>query len=90
LSSRGFAHDPSIYADPSTYRPERFLGPSPEPDPAFIFGFGRRVCAGQLFAESMMFNFAANLLALCDVERAKTPAGMEIEVKVEFTGNANT
>jgi hypothetical protein len=48
------------------------------------------VCAGQLLAESTVFTFAANLLALCNVERAKTPDGKEMEVEVEFTGMTTT
>jgi cytochrome P450 len=88
--NRGFAHDPSTYTSPSTYCPERFLGPSPEPDPNYVFGFGRRVCPGQLLGESMMFTFAANLLALCDVERARGLDGCELGVDVEFIGMATT
>ena len=43
LISRQMLHDPEVYSDPTTFRPERFLGPKPEPDPRQIcFGFGRR------------------------------------------------
>lgn len=37
------SRDPSVYANPSSLRPERFLGEKPEPDPYLLaFGFGRR------------------------------------------------
>ena len=36
-------HDPEVYSDPFEFKPERFLGESPERDPRDIcFGFGRR------------------------------------------------
>jgi cytochrome P450 len=39
--------DEEMYPDPSEFRPERFLGPSPQLDPhKFVFGFGRRACPG--------------------------------------------
>jgi cytochrome P450 len=83
---RAFAHDPNTYADPFEFRPERFLGPTPEPLPDFVYGFGRRACPGQLLAQCTMFTFAANLLAVCSIEHAKGPDGQDIEVKPEFTG----
>ena len=40
---RKMSHDPAVYSDPFTFRPERFLGPEPEQDPRDLcFGFGRR------------------------------------------------
>lgn len=41
------SRDKGMYPDPLEFRPERFLGPSPQLDPRkFIFGFGRRRCPG--------------------------------------------
>ena len=43
--SRQILHDPDSYADPLEFKPERFLGEEPEPDPReTVFGFGRRIC----------------------------------------------
>jgi len=37
------AHDPKVYSDPFAFKPERYLGPTPEQDPRdYSFGFGRR------------------------------------------------
>lgn len=40
---RLFLRDPATYKDPMEFKPERYLGPTPEPDPrTYCFGFGRR------------------------------------------------
>ena len=44
VSSRFLLHDPRVYHEPMEFKPERFLGPNPEPDPRnACFGFGRRL-----------------------------------------------
>jgi hypothetical protein len=48
-------HDPKTYADPFSFRPERFLpseGQEPEPEPGIsgAFGFGRRYAASLLLS----------------------------------------
>ena len=43
-------HDPEIYPDPYTFRPERFLGASPGTYTWIPFGGGRRRCIGANFA----------------------------------------
>ncbi|MBO9533638.1 MAG: cytochrome P450 [Solirubrobacteraceae bacterium] len=45
--------DPAVYADPTVFRPERWLGDEPRLRPRFSylpFGGGRRACVGQGFA----------------------------------------
>jgi cytochrome P450 len=79
-------HDPETYSDPLMFRPERFLGPNPEPDPDFIFGFGRRVCAGQVLAETSAYIFAAHLLALFSIAPTQGPNGEPIDIKAEYDG----
>jgi cytochrome P450 len=39
-------HDPSIYPDPFTFRPERFLGTPPDPRTWIPWGGGHRRCPG--------------------------------------------
>ena len=41
---RDISQDPSIYKDPTVFRPERFLKEKPELNPMeWGFGFGRRL-----------------------------------------------
>jgi cytochrome P450 len=78
-----------MYTDPLTFRPERFLGASPEPDPDFVFGFGRRVCPGQVLAQTSAYVFAVHLLALINIVPARGSDGEPKEVKVEFNGKGS-
>lgn len=80
-------HDPSIYHDPMTFKPERFLsenGHVPERDPnAFAFGFGRRICPGKALANADIYLTIAQAVASLSI---KNPVknGKEIPVKAEF------
>ncbi|KAF9031818.1 cytochrome P450 [Hymenopellis radicata] len=84
-----FTRDPSLYADPDQFRPERFLGPSPQTDPhEFVFGFGRRVCPGVKLADSTLFLVVSNTLATLSIDKKLDPHGQPITPKVEYTGGA--
>ncbi len=64
----GMLHDPAVYHDPNSFKPERFLGAKPEPDPHNLsFGFGRRVCPGKVFADTTLFLSIANTLAVFEI-----------------------
>ena len=76
------AHDESVYPDPFSFKPERFLGPNPNPDPAMAFGFGRRICPGRFMAYESMWIAIACTLAMFNISKVKradgtpdTPAG---------------
>ncbi|KAH7192845.1 cytochrome P450 [Fusarium flagelliforme] len=70
-----FAHDPEVYNEPMTFKPERFLptdGTEPEQDPhAFVFGFGRRVCPGRVLADNALFLNMAQSLAVFNITKNK-------------------
>jgi len=70
------SRDPMRYPDPLAFKPERWLpGGTREGIPSvrpqnFAFGFGRRVCPGQNWAEHMVFIAVASILATFNIEKA--------------------
>jgi cytochrome P450 len=80
-------HDPRIYKNPNVFDPTRFLGSNPEQDPgACVWGFGRRICAGRLFAEASFFLACATALATLKISKALDTEGKPVEPKIEHTG----
>ncbi|BCS21176.1 cytochrome P450 [Aspergillus puulaauensis] len=66
-----FTHDPSIYPNPTTFNPDRFLAPNAQPDPHNLtFGFGRRACPGKILADATVFLTIAKSLAVFDISVA--------------------
>ncbi|KAJ9267651.1 hypothetical protein DTO212C5_5890 [Paecilomyces variotii] len=75
-----FCHDPSIYHDPMAFKPERYLSPTPEPDPhSLAFGFGRRVCPGRILAENSLYLSIVQSLAVFKISKAVDQTGKEID-----------
>ncbi|KAG2152670.1 cytochrome P450 [Suillus bovinus] len=79
-------HNPETYADPSQFKPERFLvndGKKSEPEPrTMCFGFGRRICPGLLLAEASVWISAAMSLAVFDISKV-VENGVEITPEVD-------
>lgn len=70
--------DPEVYHSPEMFKPERFLGPNPEPDPAnFAFGYGPRVCPGSRFAEASIFLHASAMLTVFNITPAKDARSLD-------------
>ncbi|KAF9002128.1 putative O-methylsterigmatocystin oxidoreductase [Cyathus striatus] len=73
--------DESIYADPDSFNPSRYL-PKPEgnaePYPVGHFGFGRRICPGLYLADASLWITIASMLATLEVGRVLDDKGMEI------------
>ncbi|KAJ6559776.1 cytochrome P450 [Mycena capillaripes] len=76
---RGMSLNESVYSDPASFYPERFL---PEPtgkgEPFFnntVFGFGRRICTGQYVAENSLWIAIASILASCKIANAVDESG---------------
>lgn len=67
----GHMRDPKVYQEPEAFRPERFLGPNPEPNPrSHVFGYGRRLCPGRHFADANIWLTVAQSLASLDIKKA--------------------
>ncbi|KAM5534862.1 hypothetical protein V8D89_011417 [Ganoderma adspersum] len=83
-------HDPTLYSDPMTFNPARFLATpdkEAERDPRdFAFGFGRRKCPGIFFAEASIFAAIAETLAVYNISKATDANGNIIEPRVEPSG----
>jgi len=60
--------DPNSYPEPKEFKPERFLGADPQPNPrTFVFGFGQRICPGSALAEQTVFIIIASVLATFNI-----------------------
>ncbi|PPR01296.1 hypothetical protein CVT24_006371 [Panaeolus cyanescens] len=76
-------HNEQMYPEPFRFNPDRFIGldeeTAKEIDPKnFIFGFGRRVCVGQFFADQLIWLAVSCLIATFDIRKAKDQSGKEI------------
>lgn len=68
-------HDPSVWENPQTFRPERFLDASGKfcasKDLSLPFGAGHRQCPGKTFARNMLFLFSTAFLQAFNVQMPK-------------------
>ncbi|KAG1805788.1 cytochrome P450 [Suillus subaureus] len=79
------SRDKEMYSDPLEFRPERFLGPSPQSDPRkFVFGFGHRKCPGLHLAEASLYLNISCILAAFTIAKQLDEMGEEITPPVEF------
>ncbi|EJC99756.1 cytochrome P450 [Fomitiporia mediterranea MF3/22] len=77
-------HSERNYSHPDDFDPDRFMGVHPEMEPsAAVFGFGRRICPGRVFAEASLWLVIANILAVFDISPAADDQGNEILPQVD-------
>ncbi|KLO10803.1 cytochrome P450 [Schizopora paradoxa] len=85
------SNDPKLTEDPTMFKPERWLSREDGKDAGvglhprnYIFGFGRRICAGQKWAENFLFIIAASMLAAFNIERAIGEDGKPIAPNEDY------
>ncbi|KAI0767313.1 CyP450 monooxygenase [Fomes fomentarius] len=83
-------HDPEVYEDPESYRPERFLkdgqlDPTVLDPSTFVFGYGRRICPGRYYAENGLFINTASLLHVFDLTPAIGEGGKPIKIEPQMS-----
>ncbi|KAG9095311.1 hypothetical protein FRC06_009940 [Ceratobasidium sp. 370] len=87
LYCRGLLHDPAVYSNPDKFRPDRYFGDEPAPNPAlYAFGFGRRICPGVHIAQQSLWISISNILANFTISKA-LGADAEITPKELFTND---
>ncbi|XP_036382430.1 cytochrome P450 1A1 [Megalops cyprinoides] len=79
-------HDTDLWGDPSSFRPERFLGDAGQlnkdlTEKVMIFGMGKRRCLGDGFARLEMFVFLTTLLHCLRFENVR---GQDLDLTAEF------
>jgi len=81
-------HDPLVWGDPETFRPERFLsqdGKSFKKHDALLpFSIGRRQCLGEALARDSLFLFATNIFQRFSIQFDKNGPDHGFEPKVSF------
>ncbi|KII84600.1 hypothetical protein PLICRDRAFT_179410 [Plicaturopsis crispa FD-325 SS-3] len=83
-------HDETLYPNPSTFSPERFLDAEGRIDPTvkdpaqIAFGFVRRICPGRYLALSSLYMTIASVLATFNIEKAVDADGLPITPSGEY------
>jgi cytochrome P450 len=77
--------NPEVYPEPDAFRPERFLGVSPDSSAWFPFGGGLRRCIGASFAQYEMKIVLGTMLANCDFELAQPSPVRIVRRTITFT-----
>jgi len=86
---RAISRDETVYPDPNSFKPERFLEPvdaetKKRLDPRnYVFGAGRRKCPGIHLIEAGLWLVIARIVATLDV-RKKVVNGVEVEPEVSY------
>ncbi|KDQ06236.1 hypothetical protein BOTBODRAFT_141195 [Botryobasidium botryosum FD-172 SS1] len=83
-----FSKDADMYPEPEQFIPERFEGEAGKKvlDPTnYAFGFGRRICAGQNFADAVLYISIVSILAAINISKHRDESGNEVEPEVSYS-----
>ncbi|QRV99602.1 cytochrome P450 family protein [Ceratobasidium sp. AG-Ba] len=75
----------TVYPDPESFNPDRYLDPKVPIPPTF--GFGRRSCPGVHYARASLFIAITTILATFDISYAKDAKGNDIVPVPESTND---
>ncbi|KAJ7123122.1 putative monooxygenase [Mycena epipterygia] len=80
-------HDPDRFSNPEDFNPDRYQSLDSEMDKVsnLVFGFGRRVCPGRIFAEATFFAIASTVLSTCEILPVIDAEGKEIVLNISFS-----
>ncbi|KAI9445994.1 cytochrome P450 [Lactarius indigo] len=67
----GMMHDPTVFAEPDRFHPERWLSPDAPAFPHQAFGFGSRQCPGRVLARASIWSNIVGILAAFDITPTK-------------------
>ncbi|KAI0646467.1 cytochrome P450 [Trametes meyenii] len=79
------SRDPEEYPDPEAFMPERFLDSKTRDPATFIFGAGRRICAGRHFADASLFIIVASVLHTLTIAPPLDDSGKPVKVEPKVT-----
>ncbi|KAF8750046.1 cytochrome P450 [Rhizoctonia solani] len=79
-------NDPRRYKNPEEFNPDRYLDPSVQRPP--IFGWGRRKCPGNYFAEASVFITTASLLSVFVFSKKTDKNGEEVVPQIQTKENS--
>ena len=86
---RAVLHDPVMYPDPDSFKPERFIDEdgSLRDDPVLTtaFGFGKRICPGRHLADATIFIVIASMLSVFNIKKGSDTNGATDDYP--FTGS---
>ncbi|KAF8700887.1 cytochrome P450 family, partial [Rhizoctonia solani] len=80
------SRDETVYNSPEVFDPERFADSNVTALPNF--GWGRRKCPGNHFAEASLFLFISSMLTTFTFSRKVDPDGREVTPKIEGDYNS--
>ncbi|KAF8673601.1 cytochrome P450 family [Rhizoctonia solani] len=80
------SRDKTVYNSPEVFDPERFADSNVTALPNF--GWGRRKCPGNHFAEASLFLFISSMLTTFTFSRKVDPDGREVTPKIEGDYNS--